>query len=195
MPFQRFLSLGGDVSASCSKLSGPGRRPDCRIGVRLAICAILSQQSRPSRRSSNQNRKNRKPDPSLDLACPRSARGVCRALRGSPNRTNHYPRFAKPHLGLNTAAALRARLFFLADRTSTHAMNPEMIGTSRKDTTAVVSPASVCLIHREVKSATVQGRTKARTTLRTIGTSSGFGDLSVTENLAAMIRVLHVSKL
>jgi len=74
-------------------------------------------------------------------------------------------------------------------------MNPEMIGTSRKDTTAVVSPARVCLIHREVKSATVQGRTNARTTLRTKGMSSGFADLSVTENLAAMIKVLHVSKL
>ena len=26
-------------------------------------------------------------------------------LRGSPTPTNHYPRFAKPHLGLNSAAA------------------------------------------------------------------------------------------
>jgi len=71
----------------------------------------------------------------------------------------------------------------------------EIIGTSRKEITAAGSPSRACLSHLEVKSATVQGRTKARTKLSPRGTSRGFRDLSLMDHLEAMTTVLQVSKL
>jgi hypothetical protein len=74
-------------------------------------------------------------------------------------------------------------------------MRAEMMGTSRKEITAVVWPFRVWLTHREVKSPTVQGRTRARTRLSMRGTSRGWRDLDRIDNLEEMTTVLQVTKL
>ena len=74
-------------------------------------------------------------------------------------------------------------------------MNPEMIGTIRKETIATGSPSMVLCIHWELKAGTVEGRTSARIKLNTSGTNSGLGVRSLIENLDAIMIVLQASKL